>query len=98
MRETFVDPQRAADQSSVVGYKDIIVHLDGTLEDEIRLAHGEATASLFNAHLTGVYTNSLPDIALYSAPASMMAYVELEIRFAPMEKLFEKGWPNVFSS
>lgn len=78
MRETFVDPQRAADQSSVVGYKDIIVHLDGTLEDEIRLAHGEATASLFNAHLTGVYTNSLPDIALYSAPASMMAYVELE--------------------
>jgi nucleotide-binding universal stress UspA family protein len=78
MRQDVVDPKQTAAQSLVAGYKDIIAHLDGTPEDEIRLAHAEALAGVFNAHLTGVYTNRLPDIADYSSPVSVMAYVELE--------------------
>jgi nucleotide-binding universal stress UspA family protein len=60
------------------GYKDIAAHLDGTPEDETRLAHAEFIAALFCAHLTGLYTNRLPDIADYSAPTSLITYVELE--------------------
>lgn len=48
------------------GYKDVLVHLDGTAEDEVRLAHAEAIAARFEAHLTGLYTNVLPDIGLYA--------------------------------
>lgn len=50
----------------IVGYRDVIVHLDGTTEDEFRLAHAEAIAARFKAHLTGLYTNPLPDIGLYA--------------------------------
>lgn len=48
------------------GYKDVMVHLDGTAEDEVRIAHAEAIAAQFEAHLTGLYTNALPDAALYA--------------------------------
>jgi nucleotide-binding universal stress UspA family protein len=78
MRQEVIDANQAAARSLVAGYKDIMVHLDGTPEDENRLAHTEALAGVFSAHLTGVYTNRLPDIAVYSSPVSMMAYVELE--------------------
>ncbi len=43
--------------------KDVIVHLDGTLSDEERLQHAEALASASQAHLTGLFTNPLPDFA-----------------------------------
>lgn len=78
MYQTLSDAQRGAAPSLVMGYKDIVTHLDGTPEDDIRLAHGESVAALFNAHLTGVYTNRLPDIADYSSPAGLMACVEAE--------------------
>jgi nucleotide-binding universal stress UspA family protein len=64
--------------TSLVGFKDIIAHLDGTAEDEIRLTHAEIIAALFGAHLTGLYTNRLPDISDYSSPAGAMACVEVE--------------------
>jgi nucleotide-binding universal stress UspA family protein len=37
--------------------KDILVHLDGSSNDELRLQHAEAIASASQAHLTGLFTN-----------------------------------------
>jgi nucleotide-binding universal stress UspA family protein len=42
--------------------KDIMVHLDGSPEDEIRLEHGQALASPGRAHLIGIFTNQMPDL------------------------------------
>ncbi len=44
--------------------KDIMVHLDGSPEDEIRLEYGQAIASVGQAHLIGVFTNLLPDLSI----------------------------------
>ena len=44
--------------------KDIMVHLDGSPEDEIRLEHGQALASPGRAHLIGLFTNQLPDLTV----------------------------------
>ncbi|MEE1609880.1 universal stress protein [Microvirga sp. CF3016] len=44
--------------------KDIMVHLDGGLEDEIRLGYGQAIASAERAHLIGIFTNPLPDLSI----------------------------------
>ncbi|NIX75046.1 universal stress protein [Microvirga terricola] len=43
--------------------KDILVHLDGGLGDEGRLAYAEMMASPTQAHLVGLFTNPLPDYA-----------------------------------
>jgi len=42
--------------------KDIMVHLDGSAEDEIRLEYGQALAASDQAHLIGIFTNLLPDL------------------------------------
>jgi hypothetical protein len=34
---------------TLVGYKEVLAHLDGTEEDEIRLRHAEAIAAIFGA-------------------------------------------------
>lgn len=44
--------------------KDIMVHLDGSPEDEIRLEYGQVLASAGQAHLIGVFTNLLPDLSI----------------------------------
>lgn len=44
--------------------KDIVVHLDGSPEDEIRLEHGQALATAGRAHLIGLFTNQLPDLTV----------------------------------
>jgi len=44
--------------------KDIMVHLDGSPEDEIRLEHGQALATAGRAHLIGLFTNQLPDLTI----------------------------------
>lgn len=44
--------------------KDVLVHLDGTSGDEERLQHAEAVASAFQAHVTGLFTNLLPDMPM----------------------------------
>jgi hypothetical protein len=43
--------------------KDILVHLDGRSTDELRLQHAEAIAATSQAHLTGLFMNSLADDA-----------------------------------
>jgi nucleotide-binding universal stress UspA family protein len=42
--------------------KDIAVHLTGSSEDEVRLAHAEAVAATFGAHITGIYVYTLPEL------------------------------------
>ena len=44
--------------------KDIMVHLDGSSEDEIRLEHGQAIAAAGRAHVTGMFTNLIPDLTV----------------------------------
>ena len=45
-------------------FKDLMVQLDGTNEDEIRLAHAESIATRFQAHLTGLCSNPIPEYGL----------------------------------
>lgn len=59
-------------------YRDVMVHLDGTSEDEVRLAHAETIATLNGGHLTGIYTNIVPDSIIYSAEAGAAAIAALE--------------------
>ncbi|QRM35769.1 universal stress protein [Microvirga sp. VF16] len=44
--------------------KDIMVHLDGSPEDEIRLEHAQALASANRVQLIGLFTNQLPDLTV----------------------------------
>jgi nucleotide-binding universal stress UspA family protein len=44
--------------------KDLMVQLDGTNEDEVRLAHAESIAARFQAHLTGLCINPIPEYGL----------------------------------
>src|SRR6478735_4839588 len=64
--------------------KEIMVHLDGSPEDEIRLEHGQAIASAGRAHLIGIYTNLLPDLTVAmpmdGGGAAMQVLTELEER------------------
>jgi nucleotide-binding universal stress UspA family protein len=62
--------------------KDIMVHLDGSPEDEIRLEHGQALASAERAHLIGIFTNQMPDLTIAipmdGGAAAMQVLSELE--------------------
>lgn len=62
--------------------KDIMVHLDGSPEDEIRLEHGQALASAGRAHLIGIYTNLLPELSIAmpmdGGAAAIQVLTELE--------------------
>jgi nucleotide-binding universal stress UspA family protein len=66
----------------LVGFADLMVHLDDTSEDEVRIAHAEAIATMSEAHLTGIYTNLLPDYGMISAGdatgAAVGALVQVE--------------------
>ncbi len=76
--------QIAEERRHFSGLSDLIVHLDGTPEDEVRIAHGEAIAALCDAHLAGVYTNLLPDYGMIAAGdaggAAVTAMLEVEER------------------
>jgi nucleotide-binding universal stress UspA family protein len=67
-------------------FKDLIVHLDGGEEDEVRIAHAEAIASRCEAHLTGLFVNPLPEyayvLAIQSgfAPAGLIADLDTNVR------------------
>lgn len=72
--------------------RDIMVHLDGSCEDEIKLEHAEAIARTWRAHLIGLYTNLLPDLTMAlpmdgggAAVAGLIAELE--------EKAREEGGP-----
>ena len=42
--------------------KDVMVYIDGSPTDEVRLAAGANLAEVFQAHLTGLFLNILPDV------------------------------------
>jgi nucleotide-binding universal stress UspA family protein len=62
--------------------KDIMVHLDGSSEDEIRLGYAQLLSSPGPAHVTGVYTNLLPDftmaVPMDGGAIAMQALTEVE--------------------
>jgi nucleotide-binding universal stress UspA family protein len=64
--------------------KDIMLHLDGSPEDETRLKYGQAIASAGRAHLIGIFTNLLPELTVATpmdgGAAVMQVLVELEER------------------
>lgn len=66
--------------------KDVMVHLDGSSDDELRVQHADAIAAVPGAHLTGIFTNPIADVAMLmpfdggSAAAQLMADVADEAR------------------
>lgn len=71
---------RAVAQAQGVGgasFRDIAVHLEGSPEDEVRLAHAEALALHHAARITGVFTNLLPDPALFTGDFGVSAIGQL---------------------
>ncbi len=64
--------------------KDIMVHLDGSAEDEIRLEYGQALATAGQTHLIGIFTNLLPDLTIPmpmdGGAAAMQVLAELDER------------------
>lgn len=69
--------------------KDLIVHLDGTAQDEVRLSHAEAIVEGRGAHVTGLFTNLLPEYVMASgfdpAFSAIAGIAELQ------ERLHEEG-------
>ncbi|MGD0720495.1 MAG: universal stress protein [Roseiarcus sp.] len=69
--------------------KDMIVHLDGTPEDETRLSHAESVAEARGVRITGLFTNPLPEYVLASgmdpAFSSIAGVAQLQ------ERLHEEG-------
>ena len=59
--------KRSHQSRGLVGLRDLMVHLNDTPEDEMWIAHAEAIATMSEAHLTGIYTNLLPDYGMVSA-------------------------------
>jgi nucleotide-binding universal stress UspA family protein len=69
-------------------FKDVMVHLDGTGEDEFRLRHAEVIAAGGQSRIIGLYTNCLPEyayvLAIQSGLAPMEPITELEDRVRNM--------------
>jgi nucleotide-binding universal stress UspA family protein len=62
--------------------RDVQVHLDGSQDDELRLQHAESIAAAVQAHLTGLFTNPLADLAMVmpvdGGAAAVQAMAELD--------------------
>lgn len=57
--------------------KDVLVHLDGTPRDEERLQHADVIAAASQAHVTGLFTNLLPDMPLIAPMDAGAAAAEI---------------------
>lgn len=69
------------------GYRDVVVQLTGSSEDEARLAMAEAVATTFGAHIIGVHLHLLPDILDIADPlgsAEVRTLLEASEREADM--------------
>ena len=58
-------------------FKDIMVHLDGTAEDESRLGFAECLVHPLEGHITGIFSNLLPDSAWMGATESSGTVVKM---------------------
>jgi len=59
--------------------RDIMVHVDGSSQDETRLAHAEVLAQAFKAHLTALFVNRLPGFAVSADAAGTGAVYMAEL-------------------
>jgi nucleotide-binding universal stress UspA family protein len=65
--------------------KDILVHVDGSSGDELRVQHAEILAALVQAHLTGLFTNQLAEFGAVMpsgghTAAEVLAELDREVR------------------
>ncbi len=60
--------------------RDILVHLDGSAQDETRIIHAEAIAGPFDAHVTGLFTNVVPTPVIPAADGLAVASILEENR------------------
>lgn len=65
--------------------KDLLVHLDGGKEDEVRLAYAEQIASRHGAHLTGLYCNIVPEMLVAGDASMTAAQVIVDMQNAAIE-------------
>eukprot|EP01037_Dinobryon_pediforme_P017315 gene17315-17506_t len=61
----------------LIMFKDIMVHLDGTAEDESRLGFAESLVHPLEGHITGIYSNLLPDSAWMGATEASGTVVKM---------------------
>jgi nucleotide-binding universal stress UspA family protein len=57
--------------------KDILVQLTGSGEDEFRLAYAEAVATLFDAHVTGLYLHQMPQLMEFADPMASVVLTDI---------------------
>jgi len=55
---------------------DVFVHLDGSADDDVRIAHAQKLASLVGSNLIGIFTNPLVEYAYVLAVQSGLAPME----------------------
>ncbi len=60
--------------------KDILVHLDGSGEDDTRLAFAKDLAAAHGAHLGGLYCNILPDLLIANGGGYAVAEVAMDLQ------------------
>jgi nucleotide-binding universal stress UspA family protein len=65
------------DAHAATALADLMVLLDGTPEDEVRLAHAESLALAHGARIVGVLCNVVPEPVAYSAEFGAVAIAEL---------------------
>ena len=56
--------------------KDIVVHLTGSEEDDVRLAHAEAIARTFQSHITGLFVHRMPELFTMADAAAAAAVAD----------------------
>lgn len=54
-----------------MGYKDILVHLDGTSRSDLRLSIAATLAARHGAHLAGLYLMEMPSLAMFMGDTSV---------------------------
>lgn len=65
--------------------KDLLVYLDGSKEDEVRLAYAEEIATGHDAFLTGLYVNILPEMMIAGDPGMTAGQVIVEMQNTTIE-------------
>jgi nucleotide-binding universal stress UspA family protein len=67
--------------------KDVVIYLTGRAEDDLRIAAGGQLARLFDASITGLYFNTLPDLVMPIEPPDAGAAYALDLQ----ERARERG-------
>lgn len=58
-------------------FKNIVVHLSGSDEDDARLSHAAQLAQMYTSHVTGVFVHEMPETIVFSEPAATAAIKEM---------------------